>query len=519
MKKSALILFVFILWFLDHGVIAGEISHDTFISGNYILNTDTTVLDGVLLEAYDIKVTDSIHLVNMGTINGNIDISSGCTIELQNAGTFGANVSMQENAHLIQVIKSNDYITDIGLTSGYDVSVRNGENIDFHGVMQIAQNADSIELDNSSFVAGTMSGFNVLHNVEINGDVLLHFDDVNQNQMLLFSGATGNGSVFADSFALDALHLLQTYRVDDDIFVRRIRSTDYARILNNDTGRFLNDLRQSEKDKKLFVHLDRAESVDEINNILSRSVRTNPIKLMRPLQMFYFQKMLEIMHIDDSMTFGLEPIVVRSTGAVISGVRPNVSSVLFDDLYLNLSVYMLNMNYSDSINEYSATSFGGALDAQYNIACNNFVRVHFGANKTMFDVGPVFDGGRVFNNPDGFSMYATGSVGHKFYLSQEYSMSPFVSVESEYVNIAKSQKSYTYIIAGADIEYSYDFDGIKYNYGLHPLVRNDGAIGGGAVISVWSVFDAAGADMHIGAIYDDYFGMSYRASLNGRFRF
>ena len=225
------------------------------------------------------------------------------------------------------------------------------------------------------------------------------------------------------------------------------------------------------------------------------------------------------MHIDDFTIFGVEPLLIRSSDVSIMGVRPNVQFNLVDNLHMNLSAYILNIDYQDDINDFPGMSYGIGVDAQYDVSGVDFVRAYAVANQSFFDVGPVFHSGHIINNPDGATLYLGGEYAHMFKVSGNYTLTPFVMAGAEYMNIVNSGNLDTFVGAGADFGYKYEFDGLRYDYALRTFGRTDGAIGVGANISVWSSFDEAGANMHIGTIYDNDFGISYMLSINGVFRF
>ena len=501
------------------GADALDIYDDSVYLGNYALNDDVVIHQGVLFEGHNINIGDTLRIVNYGQISGGIDVCANCTTEIRNTGVFDATVSLQSGAKFIQVITANNEITNLGLGNGYGVVVRDGTGISLANVMQIASNANSIQFVNTRFNAGNTGGFVAPSNVKLSGDIFLNFDDVTTGSVLLFSGVSGDGTVYVDSNALDPLHVFQTYIVNgNDIYVHMVRSTDYARILNNDTGRFLNDLRASGADNKLFSNLDVAKSIGDINNILSHSIRTNPIKLMRPISMMHSHKMLEIMHTDNNMVLGVEPLLIFSSDVLMHGLRPSVEFNI-DDLYLKISGYVMDIDYSDELNEYSGFSVGLESDAQYDMLNNNFVRAHFAGGKSYFNIGPVLSDGVIVNNPDGTSVYGIGEFGHNFDINNMFKISPFVAFGGEYVGVANTNDTTIYGAGGTNIEYWYDFDGIKYKYTVRFLVRTDGTYGAGINCSVWSIMDAAGADMHMGTIYNNDFGASLNVSLNGRFVF
>ena len=516
MRKPWLLIF-FVLGINGAGAVSFNDDFTAF--GDYVVNENVIIPSGVIFEANNLVVTDEIEVFNSGEMHGGISVCANCMMRLHNMGNFEATVYLQSGARLVQVIDTAESVTNLGMTGGYDVSVTGENGLLLRDVMAMTSGADTVEITNTRFDAGRVSDFLAPSNVALYGDIILYFEDVPDGEMLLFSNVSGDGAVHSTSSTLDALHVLTTYRVDNNVFMRINRSTDYARILNNDMGRFLNSMRENGIDGKLLAKLDSAQSMADINGILTRSVRTNPHRLLEPIKLFYRQKTSETMHIDDFTIFGVEPLLIRSSDVSIIGVRPNVQFNLVDNLHMNLSAYILNIDYQDDINDFRGMSYGIGVDAQYDVSRVDFVRAYAVANQSFFDVGPVFHNGHIINNPDGATLYLGGEYAHMFKVSGNYTLTPFVMAGAEYMNIVNSENLDTFVGAGADFGYKYEFDGLRYDYALRTFGRTDGAIGVGANISVWSSFDEAGANMHIGTIYDNDFGISYMLSINGVFRF
>ena len=179
MKTLAQFLFIYVCCaIVCGGANAFEISGNLVVSGNYSVNTDFTVLPGILFEAHDIQATNSLNILNRGQISGGIDVCSNCVVKIQNSGVFNATVSLQSGAKFIQVISQSDEITNLGLGSGFDVVVNDGVGLSFFDVMSIASNADSVEFSDTDFNAGTTGGFVAYSNINLTGDIILRFDDV-----------------------------------------------------------------------------------------------------------------------------------------------------------------------------------------------------------------------------------------------------------------------------------------------------------------------------------------------------
>ena len=136
MKKYLRVLFGFaMVWHTCDAVNALEISGNTVVSGTYFLNENTTVLNNSLFSANNIQTINSLTITNYGQISGKINVCTNCMVEVRNTGIFDADVLLQPGAHFVQVISENDEITNLGLSSEYDVVVRDGNDLNFAEVV------------------------------------------------------------------------------------------------------------------------------------------------------------------------------------------------------------------------------------------------------------------------------------------------------------------------------------------------------------------------------------------------
>ena len=293
---------------------------------------------------------------------------------------------------------------------------------------------------------------------------------------------------------------------------------DYGRILNNSAGRFLNFLRDKSPDDKLLNKMDNAKTMAELKHIMSKSVRLHPIKLMQPIKTLYAHKSLEMMHIYDETGFVIVPFGVFSKDMILTGVGPRINAKISDNLHLAISGYITDLEYSNDINEYNGTSYGVGLDIIGNLSLDTFVRVYGDFNFNSFDVGPVFDGRGVKNDPTGIFWHITGEMGYRFDVN-EYYISPFVMLGSNYTEISNDDAFCVFAGVGTNVGFSVVMDGLQYDYAVRGIVRLSGEFGVSLNTSAWSIMDVAGVDMGIGALYDEQNGVSYQVSLEGKFSF
>jgi len=487
-------------------------------SGDRYMIQDTIIEPGGSFVDGTIYIQNSLNIINNGQITSALNVCNNCNVFIENTGVYAATATLGTNATITQVIKNAadvTTLTNIG-EGNYGVLIQDTANtLNWNTIKNTTIGANKFVFDNAKLEIASIES---ISNVGINNNVFVYTHDVINTDTLLFSNVSGDGVVYVISDNLDVMYELETYKVTNSIFVRTVRSGDYGRILNNGAGRFLNQLRIDLPEDKLLNKMDKAKTMSELKHIMSRSVRLNPIKLLQPIKTLYAHKMLETMHIDDDTVFGFMPFGVFSDDMFLSGAGPRINTKISDDLHLTISGYVADLEYADEINEYTGASYGIGLDIVDNLSSDNFVRVYGDASFSHFNTGPIFNGHETKKDPNGFSGYMAGEFGHKFDVD-EYYVTPFIMVGSEYTEVLNDNVLDTYVGAGANAGFDLEIDGLRYDYMARGIVRSDGGFGVSVNVSVCSALDAAGADFGVGVFYDNVLGMSYRTSINGKFSF
>ena len=310
-------------------------------SGNWDLYNDTTITQlGGFIDG-TVSVHNSLKIINNGLLTSTLSVDNNRDLQIQNTnlGTFNTNVVLGTSSTVTQVIHSASDITELtGIGVGYGVLIADTTDIlNWTNIVGVTSGATGFTLKDAEIRINDISGIN---NVTINNDVIVYTNTIPNSDTLLFANVSGDGNVYVVPDNLDSLYSVETHRVGADMFIHLVRSTDYARVLNNDTGRFLNILREKSPSDKLFKKLDSAKTVGELNRVISKSVKTNPIKLMQPVRMMYSHKMLETMHIEDDTNLGIALFSVFSDDIFSIGLRPNTNIKISDDLRVKISGYV-----------------------------------------------------------------------------------------------------------------------------------------------------------------------------------
>lgn len=487
--------------------------------GVQYLDFDTVIEEEGYFRDGTIYIQETLTIENHGKIESAIHVNDGRVLLIENSGEYNAEATLGVGSKIIQVIKTEDNIRKLnGIVANYDIQVTNQIGVlNWDNIVAIADVGTTFNLVDAKIRMDTITS---VDNVVINGDVFIYTNTIPISGTQLFSNVEDNGMVYVVPDNLDKLYKMETYKDGaNNMFVRMIRSTDYARIFDNNMGRFLNLLNEKSPNDKLIRRMNSGQTIGKLNSIMSKSVKLHPIKLMQPLQMLYSHKMLENVHIDNDSGMGLSLFGVFSNDMNLMGVGPNINVKYADDLYMKIYGEVTRLEYSDDINEYNGTSYGVGTDVIYKLPLNNFVRAYGGFHYSSFDAGLVFDNSHATKNPDGYSGFIISEFGHHFDLEDNFYVSPFVMVGGEYMNVLNSDDSNSYVGAGGDIGFCSEFDRLRYDYRVRGIVRSDGGIGAQLNVSAWSIFDAAGLDFRTSAFYDKIFGLSYGVSLNAKFNF
>lgn len=497
----------------------GGMSHSAAVLYGEVFDTDITIRSGQDI-SNGISITDAITINNHGTISGVLDICDGCQVLIRNFGVFSADVHLGTNARLVQVISSNAEITQLDTNGApYDVWVDGGNDLSLNDILRVGRTAVGITFDNTVLcINGRIDRAIYASEIEFVGNVIIkvkNADDILQSGFLDDVKIDGRLIIVADDTA--PLYGLQVSRNGDEIVVTHVRVTDYATLFGNARGDFLNRLRIWNPRDPLLGRLDAAKSLGEIDDIIARSVRLNPINLMRGVRMMNDLELADVFRPIYRTHMFAAPMWIRSGDFDVYGFRAGLDVRASGALAFSITGYAGIMEYADDINEYSADVYGANIMADYDFDIV-FVRGAFGATYATFDVGPVLDGDKVKFNPNGMSFYSDMDIGHRFKIANDLSLAPFVGARMDHASVLGQSDTNPNLHIGGDVAMSYTVDGLRYDYAARVAVASDGNVVGSVHIAAWSEMDDAGAEFTISTTRDE-FGRAYRVSIGGRYRF
>ena len=475
------------------------------------------------------------RIVNRGEITGTINIQTGAAAVIQNFGVISGTVNCNDGSGNGTCVNIQQIITgDIDDVSGRDdmnpipglahhtVIVQNSvPGISLADIIAVAGDAYEIELTHHGVVVDvgisdthptifldSITALNfIVHGLPVTWD---------SSVPVLTGISNHSGGHDVKVAGVDSMYLARGWISGDGLYVSLRRQTNYGIVLENATGGFLDDLRAQNPDDKLIGALDNAWTRAELNDVLSRSMRTNPINLMDPLRSFNTFVLGEYIH---DLAFGIvaEPFYIYSSDFSVIGGGVGVSGTVAKNMIAKFGVYAGKMDYNGDLDDFSGMIYGANLGAMYKDS-DFYARAVGVLSSVKFDDIDIFDGARAVSNPTGISAAAIVDGGLVFRLWNEFDVTPFVGARFDYAKVAGSNDSDTNLRFGVNVDKETTVDGNRYAFGLQALAQTDSEIYGAIYTDIMSVVDGVGGRLQFGILHDD-FGMSYKISLDAKFVF
>lgn len=231
--------------------------------------------ENVLFRPGVVNVNDTLDFVNNGGVNTTFSICDGCQIFIHNRGDFVADFSLGNNSRVIQVVAGADEWNPIDSDVKYTLMIDGEDGLNLGNGFNVDALNNIILKDSVLNISDVilMSGVNI----DLRGDIVLMADDFGGlYDMPIIGNVSGDGRVRIVSNNENPLYADVSYLVDNQLFVKRVRETDYKKIFDNDMGLFLNNLRIQRPDDGLVRALDIAPDMDALHRVMARSVRMNP---------------------------------------------------------------------------------------------------------------------------------------------------------------------------------------------------------------------------------------------------
>lgn len=467
---------------------------------------------------------EDLTIINNGVITGTITITGNVAVSIQNNGEI-VNPVVCNNClpiNISQVIADNNSINPISGLDGHTVVIRPGaEEIHLSDVFAIAGNAHTIKIQN----IGTIIDFGItdVHpDIDVDSWTAVSFevrglpDGWKSTEPLLTHIGHDGDTHNVDVSGIDKLYVADGYVANRALYVNLSRRTDYSIVMENEMGDWLDDLRVMNPDDKLLGALDSVWSRAELNDMLSRLVRTNPIKLMSPLRSMNSFVLGEHLH---DLEFGIvaEPFYIYSGDFSVLGGGVGVSGRVAKNLTAKVGAYAGRINYDNELDNYNGMLYGANFDAMYRDS-DFYARAVGTMSAANFKGIEVFDGVRGVQNPNGISAAAAIDGGIVFNVFDEIDVVPFVGARFDYAHVLNFSDIDANLRFGLNVDKCATVDGNRYAFGLHAFGQTDGEIYAGIYTDMMSVVDGVGGRLDFGILHDD-FGMSYRIKFDAKFEF
>ena len=478
----------------------------------YQFDKNVYVANDEVIIGSSIEVNDSLVLKNNGFINvDKITICDECSLEIVNSGIIDAEFVLGKWATIVQVVSETEHINKIDFKeTAFSLNVVNAENIRFSDILNIAKQADVINVYNSKIIVDVQDVDK--NKIKFHDKVFLYIEN---NDLLtdkpIFSDIDNDVRIFVESDLNNPLMTLKTYVYENDLYVNLIRETDYAKIYKNDLGIFLNSLRNDANADSFLYAIDAVNSENDLYKIMAESMRIAPINMMKTIAVY---------NVFDMNNF------LSDVGVRVDYINFDVSDVY--SLILNLNMKVENLEFgvggyfnifeeTDGLDHVYGKTLGGNVTAKYSFN-DYFVRGKIGANFSWFDMENVFDGHDSIDNPIGWSLYGAFDIGCKYDGVYALYIMPYVGGTVNYMSVSYQKENQIAGRMGTEIGYSMEMLGVVYDYAVHLSIDTVADVMFGTSVSFMSNLDKVG-----GRVSFDYMnseiGHGYKIAAGLNFMF
>lgn len=502
-RKGVLKRLIFILFCIISSANAMTVSGDVvFTDDNPIRPNDIVTIDR------------SVDIENYTLIDTDIYVTcTNCDVRIKNYGEFKANLFMSGDANITQVVSAASDLKPIDVNVAYSILMDNVNSVDFADVLSLAaRGAKQLIVKNSDIVI-TKDLPNVIVPLVLDGEVNIVVDDSGVfKDKVIFENVSGDGFVRVLVNNAGTMNVYETYIKGGSLYLDTERETDENKVFDdNNTGGFVNGLRDDKDAENLLESLDSASDMDEVHHVMSKSVRFNPDRLHDITRTIHAFDMVNVSDVSPGVL--LKPWGIMTDDFWVYGLDAGIAINVNDDFTLSAVGRAGSVEYSNGIDIFDAALYGGNLYAKYSFGNNFVLNASVGMMKMDSDIGDVLYGKNVLHDPITVSGYGVINVGYDFLNDSGFKLSPFVGLNAEYYNTENSKDFDVGVRAGVGAGYVYSAFGIMYDYGLNLAVNTNADIAAMLRIAVWSEMDCLGGDITVGAtrIMD---AMAYKMSAS-----
>ncbi|MDE5615862.1 MAG: autotransporter domain-containing protein [Alphaproteobacteria bacterium] len=482
---------------------------------------DNTVIgDDAWLDFSQVNIAASSYIQNNGFISGDIFIGEGLDVYFKNSGHIDGEIQLGPNAHLTQIITSNQNITAINVDGNYDIVIYKANNLQWSDMQQISATADKIVLVDSQIIMSPetifrMRGIPVPIELIGSNNLYIKLENFDFNTPVLWR-VTGNGTLHLHADNISPLYALQSVIRNGDLYADLIRETDYFKILGTETGNFLNSIRTINPNDNLLLKLDRATDMSQLYNIMNKSMRLNTGRLARPVQTF--NRHIDILRLSNDMSqpFYFAPFGVLGNNISAYGLRVGININATNTTQISVAANAANMTFSDGIDDYSANLVGGDITFRYNDK-HIFADLNTTFTAAQMITPALQYGAAMTNNPTGLAGAVRLDLGPRFSFGNNFSITPTIGMVAEYASVLRSDSGLS-ARGGLSARFIHQTGDLKYIYQARFVANNRNAIQASAHLSMAAPDDDVTVSGGIGLLQDEM-GMSYNISASIVFNF
>ncbi len=495
------------------GVYAREITSDV-IGGAASYADDIVVAENVIFMPNRMDVTKTILIENNGRFYTDVYVCDMCELYVQNRGDFSANVNLGNQSALYRVISGADDLGNINFGTDYSVLVRGANNLSLDDVMDSVVGAGRIIIQDSMLdlndVGAGYTGY-----FELRGDVVFRMETLPNTYVgRVLDNVSGDAQITIERNDTDIMYADYAYISDSVLYIGRKRETDYVKILGDESGEFLNSLRDKNPNDSLLLVLDSAMDMNALYDVMSESVRFVPDKLLDAVRTVdAFGRGYDI---DNSV--GIAPFVIMSDNFYAYGV--DVRAQIWANKNLNIGMGMRAgmMDYSSSFDEFSVLFYGISGVADYVFDNNLFVHGAFDMSVFDSDIESVFWNKQIVHDPSVIGINTDIDIGYKYAIGDSFYVAPFVGVDADLYCLDVMNKWFVPVHGGVTVGYSFETLGIRYEYDVSVSANSDNRVSAIGRIGFWSDCDAVGGDVSV-SVLRMLDTTSYQISAGGKLWF
>lgn len=498
MLEMRKLIFIFVFCCGCGNANAGVIVSSDIVGGAKTWNENVTIYENAVVMPDNINVNRTINVENHGRIESDIYVADNRDLFVKNTGVWNSDVFLGNGAKLYQVISNSEQITNLNLTANYTVVVDANDEIVLADVIDVASNADLIVLSGGVF---DINGFIDVYGgcLELRNEIVLKIDSLDSlyNDVLM-DNVVGDGGVRFETMSTDILFADVGMIRDGNLYVVKVRETDYGKILKNDTGNFLNVLRTNNPNSKLLDKLDAASDMNEINRILDKSVRFNADMLIQPMRILNFDSGVSGVKFSNA---GVRFNIVGTDDFDMYSTDISIGIKLSDKLDFAIGANFGILDFAGKVDDFNANVYGINIGVNYSYDENWSVMGRVAVNKMDTDLDRGLYSGRDYASPSVIGGWAKVDFGYRVGMFDNGWIMPIIGVGAEGYKVADINIADAFVRAGVTAGYDFHMIGIDYNY----YGKIESTADYGYVVSVgmgfWSHYDGAGGFAELTTIH------------------